>query len=181
MNTFIAVFTTSNARIRLYNELKRLDRNVIYYDTDSLVYIYHANDKNQIHPPYGSFLGEWTNEFKEGTHISEFISAGPKSYAYKTSDGEIVVKVKGLTLTYAATRLINFDSIKALVLRYACPEEYQPPDEVNELVIQYPSKIHRDRYNFRLYGKDVNKKFRVTYGKRQLIRDGNFDTQPFGY
>ena len=38
-NIFIACFTSSWARLRLYNMLEKLDKNVCYCDTDSVVYI----------------------------------------------------------------------------------------------------------------------------------------------
>ena len=67
-------------------------------------------------------------------------------------------------------------------MHYADPEEFSLPEDMTEEVsVTYASKIQRDRYNFVLYGKDVSKKFQVTYGKRQLVRDGSFDTVPYGY
>jgi hypothetical protein len=38
-NVYIAAFTTSNARLRLYDMLDKLGQSVAYYDTDSIVYI----------------------------------------------------------------------------------------------------------------------------------------------
>ena len=44
-NIAIASFTTSSARLKLYNEfLKPLGRQVLYFDTDSIVYVYNPND-----------------------------------------------------------------------------------------------------------------------------------------
>jgi hypothetical protein len=37
-NILIAAFTTANARLRLYEMLDILGENVVYYDTDSIVY-----------------------------------------------------------------------------------------------------------------------------------------------
>jgi hypothetical protein len=45
-NVYIAAFTTSNARLRLYNMLDKLGQSVLYYDTDSIVYI--DNGQNTI-------------------------------------------------------------------------------------------------------------------------------------
>ena len=103
-------------------------------------------------------------------------------YAYRTSLGETVVKVKGITITHTINKVINFDVIKSLVLNFADPKEFPLPDGMSEEIIAtYPSKIHRDRFNFVLYGKNIKKKYRVTYGKRQLVRNGSFDTVPYGY
>lgn len=37
-NIHIAAFTTAHSRLRLYEKLDELGQNVVYYDTDSVVY-----------------------------------------------------------------------------------------------------------------------------------------------
>ena len=37
-NVVLAVFTTAQARIKLYKVMQALDRRVCYYDTDSIIY-----------------------------------------------------------------------------------------------------------------------------------------------
>ena len=37
-NIFIASFTTALARPKLYEELQKLEKQVLYYDTDSVIY-----------------------------------------------------------------------------------------------------------------------------------------------
>lgn len=181
VNTFVASFTTAYGRIKLYRQLARLGRRAVYIDTDSIIYTCNGSP-GELHPPYGEHLGQWTRELKAGDTMVEFVSSGPKSYAYRTRCGETVVKVKGITINYEIDQIVNFDSIKALVLHYAAPEEFPLPDSLSsELIAKYPDKIHRDRYKFELYGRDVKKKFRVTYSKRQLLRDGSFDTVPYGF
>jgi hypothetical protein len=68
----------------------------------------------------GDSLGDMTDELKPAEYISEFVSAGPKNYAYKICEhgsGKVqtVCKVRGITLNYAS-RLVNFDSIKDMIL-----------------------------------------------------------------
>ena len=46
INVYVAAFTTSNARLRLYDMLDKLGQSVAYYDTDSTVYI--DNGENSI-------------------------------------------------------------------------------------------------------------------------------------
>ena len=60
-------------------------------------------------------------KLKQGFHIEEFLSGGPKNYAYRivnpvTGVRETVCKVRGITLNYSASQTVNFDVIKALVL-----------------------------------------------------------------
>lgn len=68
-NVFIATFTTAWARIKLYTEMDKLGRNVLYHDTDSIIY---ASDGNND-PPLGNFLGEFTDEL-DGDEITTFVS-----------------------------------------------------------------------------------------------------------
>ncbi|XP_060854979.1 uncharacterized protein LOC132932620 [Metopolophium dirhodum] len=56
-----ALFTTSSARLRLYEMLDKLGRAVAYFDTDSIFYI--DNGVNKIKT--GTMLGEWTDELGE--------------------------------------------------------------------------------------------------------------------
>ena len=66
-NIYIAAFTTSNARLRLYDMLDKLGQSVAYYDTDSIVYI----DDGQKTIKTGCMLGEWTDELGKNDHITE--------------------------------------------------------------------------------------------------------------
>jgi hypothetical protein len=76
--------------------LDRLGDKVVCYDTDSVIYIDDGTDTVKT----GCMLGEWTDELR-GDYITEFLSTGPKSYAYGTSKGKNVCKIKGFTLNYA--------------------------------------------------------------------------------
>ena len=63
-----AVFTTSNARIRLYKMLDLLHYSqLVCSDTDSIIFIYDENDPNHRLPPdsmLGDSLGAWEDELK---------------------------------------------------------------------------------------------------------------------
>ena len=61
------------------------------------------------------------SELKKGEIIVEVVCVGPKNYAYKTynsSTGEskTVCKVRGITLNYSASQLVNFEKIKDMIL-----------------------------------------------------------------
>ncbi|XP_018570294.1 uncharacterized protein LOC108910225 [Anoplophora glabripennis] len=104
-----------------HNYLEQLDDRVLYYDTDSVIYV--AKD-GEYDVPTGEFFGDMTDELEgygPGSYISEFISGGPKNYAYKvfsTKDNEekVVCKVKGISFNYSASRLVYFNTIKDMVL-----------------------------------------------------------------
>lgn len=68
-NIYVAAFTTAWDRIKLYSEMDKLGRAVLYHDTDSIVYA--SNGQND--PPLGNFLGEFTDELN-GDVITTFVS-----------------------------------------------------------------------------------------------------------
>ncbi|KAL3976503.1 olfactory receptor [Sarotherodon galilaeus] len=114
-NVFIAAFTTAYARLKLYEYLEKLQRNVLYTDTDSLIYVVKEGEKPL---QLGNFLGDLTDEL-HGDTIQEFVSAGPKSYAYRTRNKKkLVVKMKGITQTRECCERVNFDSMSELVESY---------------------------------------------------------------
>ena len=61
-------FTSSWARLRLYTMLEKLDRNVCYCDTDSIVYVENEQTKAIVDQCIGDGLGEWTDELG-GNHM----------------------------------------------------------------------------------------------------------------
>jgi hypothetical protein len=112
-NVVIASFVTCQARIKLYLEMEKLGDRVLYFDTDSIIYKKNA----EYEPKIGDYLGEFTNEIEDGMEIVEFASAGPKNYAYKLNDGSAFCKVKGITLNYTNSKLIDFSKISSIVLK----------------------------------------------------------------
>ena len=182
VNVFIAAFTTANARSRLFNVLHKLGRKVLYFDTDSVIYEYDDRDESEYRPDMGDHLGQWTNELKEGQFIQKFVSSGPKSYGYITSAGVIETKLKGFTLDHTTLQMLNFTSIRELVLFWADPDNNPLPDSYNgeARVNAHYSKIRRDKYKFQLFSRNEIKRFRVTYCKRRLIK-GTYDTEPYGF
>ena len=122
-----AVFTTANARVRLYAMLDWLHQSQIcYLDTDSIMFIYdktnpeHKKPLNSESNPklvkFGDALGEWENEFKDGEYIIELVVAGAKSYSYITNKGKIVIKQKGVTLDVANLTVVTFEAVRDMVL-----------------------------------------------------------------
>ncbi len=96
-NIYLATFTTCGARLKLYSVLEDLDRRVLYYDTDSVIYV---SRPGQCDPPLGDFLGELTDELDGGEHIVGVCVGWPKNYAYKTNKNEETCKVRGFTLNF---------------------------------------------------------------------------------
>lgn len=167
-NVFIAAFTTSNARLRLYDMLDKLGNNVAYYDTDSVVYI----EDDSVRVKTGSMLGEWTDELGKGIHITEWASTGPKSYAYALNNGKEVAKVKGFTLNYENSQLLNRRSMEEIIDK-----------QTQHVELKY-NMITRNKENKTLVNKLVAKKFKFEYDKRMIMRtdsDDTIETLPWGY
>ena len=110
-NIFIVAFTTSHARMMLYEVLDKLGDQVLGYDTDSVWYIERSNGETI---KTGDSLGDLTDEL-DGNHITDWCGTGPKSYSYTTSNGKNVCKVQGFTLNYENSKYINQESMKQLI------------------------------------------------------------------
>ena len=72
-NIFIASFTTSWARLELYKYLQLLKEQVLYFDTDSIIYLWR-NGLPEVET--GPFLGQMKDE-TAGVPIQEFATGGP--------------------------------------------------------------------------------------------------------
>ena len=115
VNVVIAGFTTAYARLKLYDLLDLLQERVLYYYTDSVIYVHKPGKPD---PPLGNYLGDLTDELDNGDYITSFVSGGPKNYAYRTKKGKTDTKIRGITLDYAATGKLNHDVIRDLVHRH---------------------------------------------------------------
>ena len=122
-NIFIAAFTTCYVRLKFYSYLTQLNKQVLYYDTDSVIYRWKEGQPSIL---IGNFLGEMTDEL-EGDVIQTFISGGAKNYAYKTVSidrnnptkqvcSKTVCKVCSFTLNVRGMKVLNFDSIKKNII-----------------------------------------------------------------
>ncbi|XP_053373006.1 uncharacterized protein LOC128546475 [Mercenaria mercenaria] len=68
-------------------------RELLMNATDSVIYV---SRPGQYDPPLGDYLGELTDELDGGEYIVEFVSGGPKNYAYKTSKNKETCKLRTL-------------------------------------------------------------------------------------
>ena len=109
-NIYIACFTTSHARLMLYNKLDYLQLRVLYFDTNSIIY----DDDGMKHIETGDMLGDMTDELS-GKGISNFASTGPKSYSFKYGDNEEKSAIKGFTLNHENSSILDHDSLSKIV------------------------------------------------------------------
>ena len=89
-NVVVASFVTAYARLELYKLLDKIGENVLYFDTDSVLFVSDETKSEKIET--GNFLGELTNELEKKNcseiWIEEFCSTGPKCYSYITNEYE---------------------------------------------------------------------------------------------
>jgi G:T-mismatch repair DNA endonuclease (very short patch repair protein) len=175
-NMYVALFTTSHARIRLYAALELLDRQVLYYDTDSVIYQSKPSDPSNKELIVGDYLGDWTDELDGDVIVGTFCSTGPKSYSYETAT-DVTCKIKGFVLNDRNSRVLNHSSMKHLLHTQLIAGESLKYSVTN------PSMICRDKRRKVVYNRIETKTFRLTYDKRAIQTEeaGNIDTLPFGW
>ena len=170
VNIVIAAFTTAYARLKLYDLLDLLQERVLYYDTDSVIYVHEPGKPD---PPLGDYLGDLTDELDVGDYITTFISGGPKNYAYLTNNGKTETKIRGITLNYDATKKINMD-----VMRHLVDSRVNGHNE-EKVTVENPHKITRDKKEKNIVTKKMKKDYRIVYNKRVITE--NYGTLPYGY
>ena len=74
----------------------------------------YVSRPGEYEPELGNYLGKFTNEIYEG-FIEEFVSAGPKNYAYKLNNGKTHCTIKGFTQNHLASLKLTYEAIKDIV------------------------------------------------------------------
>lgn len=92
----------------------KMGKNVLYYDTDSLVLIWKQGD---YCPPIDNLIGGWEYEKDYAEGIDEVVFPAPKNYALKLSNGKTFVKAKGVQTGRGTENIVNFESMKANTLK----------------------------------------------------------------
>ena len=129
-NVFITAFTTSLARLKLYEPRDFLGDRVLYYDTDSAIY---KTKRGQEKLPLGPYLGQFTDEL-DGDSIVEFCSGGAKNYGYLTKKGKVECKVRGFSLNYETKQTLNYYTMKENILK----ELDEPLEKARRMAITIP-------------------------------------------
>ena len=169
VNIVIAAFTTAYARLKLYDLLDQLQEQVLYYDTDSVIYVH---EPGKPEPPLGDYLGDLTDEL-DGDYITEFMAGGPKNYAYMTNNDKRVMKVRGITLNYATLQKLNFEVMRNFIDLYVdCGIQ-------DKVTVDNPFQITRDKKNKKIITKSMSKDYQIVYNKR-VVKE-NYGTVPYGY
>jgi hypothetical protein len=173
-NITYAIFTTAQARLKLYEDcLEPLQKRVMYYDTDSVIFEAKEDENPQTLAPLGSFLGDLTNELGDkysygDEWIVEFMSGGPKHYAYLTNKDKECLKVKGISTSKREVQeQLTVQDVKAAVL-----EGHQKQITMNQI------RIHK----FHLFSRKTAKVYRTSFMKRKRLptdEQGHIDSVPW--
>jgi DNA polymerase type B, organellar and viral len=167
-----AAFTTTRARLTLYEYLEKLQDRVLYFDTDSIIF---TQKPGEWHPEVGDFLGDMTDElsgYGPGSYVDEFVSCAPKSYALSivtpgVERKQYICKCKGLTANFGNRNSFNFDIMKSMIVENA------PANKISN-----PNKIFKTDF-CKVASRQEDKVLRPVITKRK--RDGDTNTLPFGF
>ena len=173
LNILFACFTTCHARLRLYEALQQLGERVLYYDTDSVLFL---QDKGQTNPDLGNYLGDFTSELKKDDYIVEFMSGGPKNYGYQTKKGKIECKVRGFRLNSEGKSHFIYNVMRQNVL----DEIQKPLLKPRQTQVIKTHHIVRNPKTYQLYTEPSSKFYQLVYDKR-VVNPSSFKTYPYGY
>jgi hypothetical protein len=131
----------------------------IYCDTDSVINVQPVNKPPLVETGYR--LGAMTSELKSNEIIYEVVCAGPKNNAYKTvntvtAECKTVCKVRGITLNYHASQLVNFEKMKNMI---------QSTDVDETVTVRTKNKIKRTKFDggVNIISQPEEKTYRVTF------------------
>ena len=123
----------------------------------------------------GVLLGQMTDEL-EGDVITEFGSAGPKSYCYHTLGGKSEYKNKGTKSSFEINQTLNSVSMMNHIKR----ELTELGEERRLMEISIKNHFIRDNTNKTVSLTDLIKIFGVNWDKR-VAEQGTGVTYPYGY
>jgi len=115
-----------------------------------------------------------TNELDDGEFITEFTSAGPKNYGYKTQQGKVCCKV--FSLNVRGSRQLNYDVMRQNFL----DEITQPLEERRNITVVNPNFFYRNPATKQLKVAPDTKRYLLVFDKR-VVDPGTFISYPYGY
>ena len=138
---------------------------VLYCDTDSVIYIQNVDEPSKSETGY--YLGDLADELEEfgsGSYVEEFVSSGPITYEFSifspsTGKRTTKCKVKGITLNYDNSNVVNFTSLRNMIL-----------EDNTALHVHIPTKIKR-KHGGVVVSEPEKKEYKVVFKKRRLMND----------
>ena len=128
-------------------------------------------------PELGQYLGDLTDQLADDygpdSFCTEFVSAGPKNYAYRVAVGgdlkniKTVIKVRGISINSSCVDTVTFDNLKDMVLNNTPANTIHIPAQI----VRLPG--------WRIVTRPSSKKWQVCLNKRRRIDQER--TVPFGF
>ncbi len=157
----------------------------LYVDTDSCNSISREGSPK---PATGDYLEQLTNEITpkhgEASFITQFACGGPKKCAYVVNNGKKHCKIRGFTLNFKNSQILNFDYMRNAICKYVRStkgsSDKKNKENVYSLDTVNQGKITREKWTRRLDNKREVKSYQVVNDKRIVLGKGE-DTIPFGF
>jgi hypothetical protein len=166
-----ACFVPAYGRLQLWDQLHKLGDRVLMFDTDSVVYIYEP-DKYNVQE--SKIWGEWEAEDISQKGITGFIGLGPKSYAMRCKEEKYnVVKLKGISQKRATDKLLNYETMKKLVVDNLVSK--------NQQQVKIPQTIFDYKFNRGIYVKQIQKILSFDFNSQKGLVGQNMFLYPRGY
>uniref|UniRef100_A0A1I7ZPH1 DNA-directed DNA polymerase n=1 Tax=Steinernema glaseri TaxID=37863 RepID=A0A1I7ZPH1_9BILA len=185
----VAIMTTSQARLHLYQYLESLGERVVYYDTDSVIFRATAQENTDLLSTHkGELLGQLKDESPDDP-ITHFVACGPKAYAYVTKSEKTCVKVRGITLDADAASTVHYASMKTQMERHLelyrlradktrlIDEDGHHPNP--SLITERPQIVRENRTTLRTVTRE--KKFNVVNNKGFFMEPHGSRLFAFGF
>lgn len=163
LSPVIGAYTTSLARLRLYEALEILGDDLIYCDTDSVIFQARKGESPKV------FSSDEIGAFKDelnGDKITEVVCMAPKTYAYRTQKGKLEVKSKGFVLSLQNQVQVNMESYKQMV------------NGQRKTIQTKDMRFQTYKHSGLIQTKEIIKEMQYNYDKR-IVR--GYETFPIGF
>ena len=146
--------------------MEQLEDRALYCDTNSITY---RHVEGMYNPPLSELVGGMTDELG-GTYITEYVSNGPKNYAYRAGDGKQVITVKGFTLNFVASQPLTFDVMKEMAIS----------EQKEHIIVTESRKVRKDLKRRQINTLSSLMLYQRIFDKR--VRGAhNHTSLPYGY
>jgi hypothetical protein len=115
------LFVPAYGRLVLYEQMRKLDKRVLYHDTDSIIYIYDPAEDYNV--PASEIWGDWAEETESVIGIDSFTAIAPKSYGLRLSNGKEKTKFKGVCVKHSHRDILNLTKMEEMIAAHKRGEE----------------------------------------------------------
>ena len=163
VNVGVAAYVTTQARLKLYEDVSRLGQSVLYCDR-ICDYVLKVDETSNV--TTGDYLDDLTNELEDfgyGSFIYYFVSGGQKKYAFSVicpSTGKCTTKCKSIILNYENLKPVNVTALKNIIL-----------EDTPSVHVHNP-KIKRKHVGI-VVSEPETKEYKVVFKKRRLMEKFN--------